>query len=787
MQGVFIQRFQRVRHTFDRLSQILRPETEIGDDGGMDSLADERPLRAELFSVNQLEQHAKSMAGWHEVGSVKAGRGADKLLPRLRANERVLRDAYEVVTDAVKKGRRITPAAEWFLDNYHLIEEQIRTARRHLPRGYSRELPRLTNGDSAGLPRVYGIALELISHADGRVDADSLRAFVIAYQSVQPLLLGELWAIPIMLRLALLENLRRVAFHVMTARRERERAENWVEQMLEVSSKTPANVVLVLADMVRENPPLTNAFVSEFASRLQGQGPAMVFAVTWMEQRLAEQGQTIEHVYQQASQGQAGHQVSIGNSIGSLRFLGAADWRDFVEAMSVVEHALLADPAGVYPAMDFATRDEYRHAIEQIAKRGRLSEEEVARKTIELAANRELTTQVDSKGIARVDPPALAGRRAHVGYYLIDRGRRSLERAAEVRLTPSMLLRRFAEHFSLASYLYPVALVTIAVVSLVLWWTYNSLGVLPAGLTLLGVPLAIAGSQLAVALLNWVSTKFIKPSVLPRMDFVKGIPADHRTIVAVPTMLTSEQDVDDLLEALEVRYLANRDENLSFSLLTDYRDAASETTSADDGLLKRAKDGINRLNARYLSTTTIELDEPPGRSNIDGDFLTLSDDLPPMTTVGVAACRGCFYLFHRARRWNAEEGVWMGWERKRGKLEQFNAALRGDRSAFHTIIGPCGDADLPAGVKYVITLDSDTQLPRDSARELAGMLAHPLNRPYFDPKLGRVTDGYSILQPRVGINIPSAGRSRYALLFAGDAGIDPYTRAVSDVYQDLFR
>src|SRR5688572_15520608 len=447
-----MQSIHRVRSTFNRLDRLVRRGATGGDDGGGNgarSLADEQPLRAELFSVSQLEQHAKSLAGWQEVDGAPS-RGPDRLLPRLRANERVLRDAYEVVTDGVKRGRRITPAAEWFLDNYHLIEEQIRTARRHLPRGYSRELPRLTSGPSAGHPRVYDIALELISHADGRVDGHSLRAFVAAYQSVRPLRLGELWAIPIMLRLALLEDLRRVAFHVMRGRLERERAEYWVEQMLAVSAKAPGEVVLVLADMVRENPPLTTAFVAEFASRLQGQGPALVFAVTWLEQRLAEQGRTVEHVFQEASQNQATHQVSVGNSIGSLRFLGATDWKDFVEAMSVVERTLHTDPAGVYAGMDFATRDEYRHAVEQIAKRSRLSEDEVARQAVALAGSPDHTGTRE-------------GRAGHVGYYLVDRGRRTLERAARVQPSPTLLLRRLYRRFPLAGYVGAILLLTIAI------------------------------------------------------------------------------------------------------------------------------------------------------------------------------------------------------------------------------------------------------------------------------------------------------------------------------------
>jgi cellobiose phosphorylase len=713
------------------------------------------------------------MAAWHVVGAGVAARGPDRLLPRLDDNEDVLSRAYDLVTDAVRRGRRITPAAEWFLDNYHLIEEQIRTARRHLPRGYSRELPRLVSGPASGYPRVYAIALELISHADGRVDAESLRAFVAAYQSVTPLKLGELWAIPIMLRLALLENLRRVAVHVMSARRERERATYWVEQMSEISASDPAKVVLVLADMVRENPPLSIAFVSEFASRLQGQGPALVFAVTWLEQRLAERGQTIENVFQEASQNQAAHQVSIGNSIGSLRFLGATEWRDFVERMSVVEQTLRSDPAGIYAQLDFATRDEYRHSVEQVAKRSRWTEDEVAREAVKLA------------GLPQGREASDGGRAAHVGYFLINRGRRSLERATRVRPTTTALVRGLFRRFPLTAYVSSIVLVTAVLATVVVWWASRH----GAGTTsLLGIGLlaSLCASQLAVAIVHWVVMVLVRPRVLPRMDFSNGIPPEHRTVVVVPTMLTDIAAVDELLEALEVRFLANRDENLSFALLTDFRDASQEATPDDTPLLERAKKGILALNARYGAGDEVgrEEDEDGGISaNAGGNGDGRRQSTPMNEAETPSAARGSFFLFHRARRWNANQDVWMGWERKRGKLEQLNAALRGDMTGFETVVGPL---DRLRGTQYVITLDSDTQLPRESARQLVATIAHPLNRPVYDERLGRVIDGYSILQPRVGVSMPSSSRSRFARLFAGDAGIDPYTRAVSDVYQDLF-
>ena len=378
---------------------------------------DEPPLRSELFSSDQMEQHGKTLAGSHKLGP---GRAPDQLLTRLAENEGVLIGACNLLTEAVKANRRITPAGEWLLDNFYLIEEQIRTAKRHLPKGYSRELPRLLNGPSAGLPRVYDIALETISHGDGRVDPESLSSFVAAYQTVTALKLGELWAIPIMLRLALIENLRRVGARIAADRIDRNRADYWADQMTEIAEKDPKSLILVIADMARSNPPMVSSFVAEFARRLQGQSPALALPLTWIEQRLSESGLTIEQLVQSENQQQAADQVSISNSIGSLRFLGAMDWREFVETMSVVEQTLREDPGGVYGKMDFATRDRYRHVVEKIAKSSRLSESEVARKAIQLAR----------EGAARKGGD---DRAAHVGFYLIDKGLPQLERTAEVR------------------------------------------------------------------------------------------------------------------------------------------------------------------------------------------------------------------------------------------------------------------------------------------------------------------------------------------------------------------
>ncbi len=697
------------------------------------AFAGEPPLRAELFSTDQMEQHGVRLAS---ADQLTPGRVPDQLLSRLAENESVLIETCNLLTRAVEAKQRITPAGEWLLDNFYLIEEQIRTAKRHLPKGYSRELPSLAQGTSVGLPRVYGIAIETIAHGDGRVDPDGLSRFVAAYQTVTPLRLGELWAIPIMLRLALIENLRRVAVRIAAGRLDRDMAVDWAGQLTEIARKDPKNLILVIADMARSKPPMTAPFVSEFARRLQGQGPALALPLTWIEQQLAESGLSIEQLVRSGNQQQAADQVSISNSIGSLRFLGTMDWREFVEAMSVVEQTLRTDPGGAYTAMDFASRDRYRHVIEEVAKASGLAEEAVAGRAIALAR----------AGAARGGDD---DRTAHVGYYLIDRGRLELEGATQARLPLAMALRRWASRSPLALYLGTITLITLLIAAGLLAEARAD-GVSVWALLPIGMLALLAAGQLGVALVNWVASLLASPHPLPRMDFSAGIPPTSRALVVVPTLLASARDVENLIEALEVRFLANRDDNLHFGLLTDFRDAAEETLPEDAPLLQLAQQRIEDLNGRYGG----------GGNDV-------------------------FFLFHRPRRWNPHDRTWMGYERKRGKLADLNALLRGgSTNGFALVVGRIAAL---AGVKYVITLDTDTLLPRDAARQFVGTMAHPLNRPVYDAALQRVRAGYGILQPRVSVSLPGTVQSRYARLNGGEPGIDPYTRAVSDVYQDAFQ
>ncbi len=710
--------------------RLERWQSRIGVDGLFREFGDDLPLRSDLYSGAQLEQHAESLAGWHQIDP---SGGPDRLLARLTANEKVLLKAYDLVTEAVEGKHRIPPASEWLLDNYYLIEEQIRTARRHLPKQYSRSLPRLLNGPSAGYPLVYDMALELISHVDGKIDAERLQTFVAAYQRRRPLTLGELWAVPIMFRQALIENLRRVAARIAKGTIARTTAAEWSERLMECAEKSPHEIILLVADLARLNPPLSSAFVAEITRRLQGHGTTFSVLMTWIEHQLAAHGRTIEQLVQEESQQQAVDQVSISNSIGGLRELEAIDWREFVESLSVVEQILHEDPAGVYRQMDFQTRDQYRRVVEDVAKHSRLSETEAARQVVDLA-----TRTAALSGVTH--------RTAHVGYFLIDRGLPEFEHTVRRRWSFTTSLARMVKGVSLPFYLGAICVFAMSFTAFLLWQTRldGSEG-WGAGLLLWA-----GATQLGISLVNWLSTLLVAPQRMPRLDFTKGIPVEYSTLVVVPTMLVSSDGVGRLLEGLEVRYLANRDDNLRFCLLTDFRDAATAERPDDAALLQTAQAGIEALNEKYRVG---------------------EDDL--------------FFLLHRPRQWNPQERTWMGYERKRGKLGDLNSLLRGGSLApFSLVVGR--DPQSLTRMKYVLTLDTDTILPRDVARKLVGTMAHILNRARVDEARKVVVEGYGILQPGVAISLEDNLQSWYSQLNSGEAGIDPYTREISDVYQDLF-
>ena len=705
----------------------------LGDDL-MHKYDDEKaPIRSELFSLEQLETYARTLAKNHILANDKP---PEQLLKRLAENEEILLEVHNLLTASAKENKRITPAGEWLLDNFYLIEEQIYTGKKHLPKGYSKGLPPLSKGPSAGLPRVYDLAVELIAHSDGRVDLKSLNSFTHAYQEISELKLGELWAIPIMLRLALIENLRRLAALIAKNRINKNLADYWADQMTETAEKDPKSLILVIADMARYGPPMESSFVAELTRRLVGKGSAFSLPISWIEQRLSEKGMTSDELVHVENQKQAADQVSISNSIGSLRFLSNNNWRDFVENISVVEKILVSEKSAIYPFMDFQTRDEYRHSVEKMAKDSNHSESDIAKMVVQFA---------DDGIVNRPEYP----RASHIGYYLIGNGLKQLSKESGARFPFLERVIKLFRRIPLLIYTGSALLFAGLMAGTLVLRTWQEEFRNPWFLSITAFVCLIACSQLSITFINWVSTLIIRPLILPRMDFKDGIPEKYSTLVTIPSMFNTKQELEDLLENLEVRFLANRGLHIHFALLTDFKDSPAEILPGEEDLLRFAGIKIEELNRKY--------------GNIQNQL---------------------FFIFHRPRKYNRKEKCWMGFERKRGKLSDMNALLRGKGKENFSLIK--GDPTVFVRIKYVITLDTDTQLPRDAAWKIIGTMAHPMNHPYYSEKKLRVTEGYGILQPRVSVSLPSNDSTTFARMHGNEPGIDPYTRAISDVYQDIF-
>ena len=646
----------------------------------------------------RLEDIARRLA----EGPTPTRRGAEPtLLRRLGELEALLRRAQQHFTSHAHEKLELSSAAEWLLDNYYLVQQAVRQVRQDLPEGFYRQLPILAASEFSGLPRIYALACELTSSCEIHLDPDAIRRFVAAYQTVTTLTMGELWALPTMLRLATLEHL--------------------------------AEALAGLHD------------------------PAQ-------KPRLGSTEALPAH--------QTGDQFLVANSILDLRAIDIEDWKSVFESVSRVEQILRRDPSQVYERMDFETRDRYRKAVEHLAWSTGESEAAVAQQAVDLAIE---GGRLRSEGHASValeqakwhlhsanrvrrahkasDPEPRGGtlfgdRTAHVGFYLLDQGRTALERCLGYSPSVRTRLRRGLEAYALWAYLGSISLLSILIligfVSLTVAWGGSSLQALVA--TLVGLVPAVT---VAVSVVHSTIPRLVPPRLLPKMEFQEGIPRECSTLVAIPALLTSAEETEALLRQLEQHYLSTLDENLHFALLTDFADAPQKDMPGDDALLTQAREGVRLLNQRH----------GVGRS------------MP-------------FHLLHRSREWNPREGVWMGWERKRGKLVELSDLLSGVTTSSYALADESGP--LPE-IRYVITLDADSLLTRGGARRLIATLAHPLNQAEFDPQSGALVAGHTVLQPRVRVKPTSVNRSILARLFAGDLGLDLYTQAVSDVYQDLFR
>ena len=696
--------------------------------GSEDLWQDNAPIRADLFGAERLEHHAQTLADAQQVPAGRPMR-VRKLSARVTENAAFLLDAYRTCAQAVQAKQTITPAAEWLLDNFHLVEQQLRQIKDDLPPGYYRQLPKLKDGPFAGYPRVFGLAWAYVAHTDSLMSGPILARYVRAYQQVQPLMIGELWAVAITLRIVLIENMRRLAMQIVEGHELRLQADLVVDTVL-ASKQTPGQSQLFAmqkAVVPYEDAPLSQIVAAQMAKRLRGSDPAQTPLFGWLENKLHQQGSSLDEVIANAQLRLGASNVTMRNIVTSMRLVSEMDWADFFEEVSLIDLRLRDSPT--YAEMDFATRNRYRTEIEILARRSAITENGVADACLVLAS------QGDS---AQARDP---------GHWLIGDGRRALELRLGFKAPAQLRMLRRIGRFGVGGYLAAIGIVSLTLLGFGLVLA----GAAGAGMLALAV-LAITGigfaTEVGTAVVNTIVTRSVPPTPLPGLDLAKGIPTGLRTMVAVPVLLHDTAELAMQIERLEVHHLSSAGGALHYALLSDAMDADVETSTDDAALVAAAVEAIARLNALYPSE--------------EGDR---------------------FFFLHRRRLWNPSEGVWMGWERKRGKLAELNRLLRGATDTSFDVVSGA----VPQDIRYVITLDADTRLLRGTVRQMIGKMAHPLNQPRFDAAAKLVVGGYGILQPRVTAALPvGQDGSIYQRIFSSQGGIEPYAAAVSDVYQDLF-
>lgn len=688
-----------------------RPVTDIP------SVIEGAPIRSAFWHDADLRKLGSSLArGAMDVGN---GLTAHDIGKRAAENARRILGVVRTTSAAAQAGEAITPAANWLLDNHYLVEDTILQIRRDLPRRFYGRLPAVTLPDGSGVPRVLAIAWAYVAHSDSLVSLERFEAIVEGFQEVEPLHIGELWALPSVLRFVLIENLRRLAVRVERAQQMR-RVSNQVADAVLLSPSDDEDI-RILESHVDNARDMT--FATQLLFRLRDGSQNAGKALAWLEDELEKSGTDAEEAALSEHGTLTSGNVTTGNIVRGLRQINDIEWTSWFERVSRVDRTLRE--AGDFAGLDFPSRDQYRRVIEEIAKRSDKTENDVAR--------------------AAVDAAARSG--TDIGVVLLGEGRPGFEREMGFSVTASQRAYRLYRRLGWLGVVAPVLLVTLVL-----------LGTLAAALAAFGEPgwsiaillalFAIPASEAGLAFFNSIVALFVEPRRLVGYEYKDGVPADARTLVVVPTLIASRDDVEDGLRNLEIHHLSNIHGACHFALLSDWTDSSVEQSDADTELLDFARKRLAELNATYPR---------------DGAPL--------------------FYLLHRRRLFNESEDRWIGWERKRGKLQELNGLLRGERDTTFLPI----DSPLPADIAYVMTVDADTRMTRGAVARLVGKMRHPLNRPVLDRSGRRLASGHALMQPRVTPSLTTGDdASFFQRVFSANRGMDPYVFAVSDTYQDLY-
>ena len=697
-------------------------------------LKNNQSSEAEIFGIEKLTLYAHQLS---QELIIESKISKNKIKTSLKDCSEELLTSYLFLSNDTSDHSQ-TPATEWYLDNFHIVEDQINLIKRDLPDNFYQELPKIKKGEFMNQARVYALAFLYLKHTDSKLNLEEIKEYIKAFQTHSPLLIGEIWAFAITIRISLLKILLTIVKRIIISRQKRLEADELADLILETSLKpfcSSENLVELLSFNLRLKGTLNRPFLVKLIQRLRDQDLNIAKVLEWLENILISCESGTEEIVKLEHYQQAKDQMSIGNIINSMRLLSTIDWHDFFEEVNLIDPILAKDPAHCYLDMDRTTKDTYRKAIERVARRSQYTEIQIAQKAIKCS-------EYYSNEIRNLE------KKNHVGYYLIDQGVLELEEDLDYQSPISEKVTRFIKEDPLFIYFGSLFVVFIFLISIIfyLFPQFNNQWSSILWLTLLFV---IPLSDVSISLINYIITIIQKPHPLPRMETKGPLPQSEKTMVVIPCLLNDKETIKDLINSLEVHYLSNQDPSIYFSLLGDFIDSDKEIDLEDQTLLDLAKLEIEKLNVKY---------------NKKNDHL--------------------FYFFCRKRMFNPSEKKWMGWERKRGKIIEFNQLILQNRNT--SFLKDHIHYHFLKNIKNVITLDADTQLPLGTAKKLIATIFHPLNKPVYCEKENRIIDGYAILQPRISISNRSAFKTRFSYIFAGNTGIDPYTTAISDIYQDFF-
>ena len=699
-------------------------------------------IREASLTVEELEEHARNIALEHSVSSKK--NILNWPLTRMNDSYSFIRQVYEELNMDIMNKRVLPATAEWILDNYYVIEEQVKGLRRDLSKKSYYDLPVLKKGPYKGFTRIFAIAMEFVAHTDGQIEETTLLKYIEAYQSHSILFEREVCIIPAMLRLALIENIRMISENIIETRKQWNFADEIVEEWLSETAADSDKIARLFKNNSKVIDEANPSFIEHLFYRLRISGRRYSDVLRYIDENLDKSDTTAEIIAQKEHNAQAVSTVSMKNCIVSLKYVSSLNWTDLFEAASYLEKILKQDPDGTYSLMDINSRGYYRNQIEKLAKTYGVSELYIAREALSLAQNATLDLSKSANNENQEE------RISHIGYYIIGNGIQELENRQKGTIRVFTRVIKWIEKRQGILYMSSIGLFTIILVLLGIAYALNFTAAnwfLYAILTAAAV--IIPASEIAISIINWVVCKVKKTAVFPRLELKDGIPDSMITMVVIPALLSDKKRVTQLLENMENHYLANKERNLYFALIGALKDSEHQNNSDDMSVVQEAFNRIEALNNRYAK----------GEKDI-------------------------FYFYNRLRKFNEIDNNWTGWERKRGALMEFNELLLGSQN---TTFSFYSNELLPdANIKYVITLDADTVLPIGMAKKMIGTMAHPLNKPVIDMEKGIVVEGYGLMQPRVSFDSDSSNRSAFSRIYTGQEGLDPYASAISDVYQDLF-